>query len=239
LNRRSSLSSIPVTRRSSFERRLKAYCMAAGAAGVSALAMKSAAEAEVIYTPAQGHITFERWSKIDLNHDGIFDASFLLSSSNYKVIDRALIVRPSPGGGIIGYKGLFFPYASAFRGGVPIGPKAAFLSDEPFLCRTEIDHYNASFTFSAGAWRNSRGLYLGVKFLIGGETHYGWIRLSVSAPRKLEGIVTGYAYETIADQPILAGQTSRDWNESQGAAETEPADKAVLSLGRLALGSGR
>ena len=50
--------------------------------------------------------------------------------------------------------------------------------------------------------------YVGVRFLIGGQTHYGWIRLTVTtsteeAARELR--ITGYAYETLANKPILAG----------------------------------
>jgi hypothetical protein len=238
LIQRSPISRTLVNLSPSFDQRLKAYCIAAGTAGVSMLALNSAANAEVVYTPSYGHIAFERWSKIDFNHDGIPDVSFFLSSSNYKVIDRALAGRPSPGGGIIGYKGQFFSYASAFKAGAVIGSKGNFIGAEPLLCRTEINHYDGYSTFSAGAWRNSRGRYLGVRFLINGEIHYGWIRLSVSAPRKLEAVVTGYAYETVANQPIRAGQTSGEFSGSTQETGERPVDSApIQSLGILALGA--
>jgi hypothetical protein len=227
LNRRTS-PRIPVTLPSPFDKRLKAYCIAAATAGVSALALNSAARAEIVYTPADGHIAFERWSKIDFNHDGIPDASFYLSSTNYKVTDRGIGVRASVNGGIVGFAGRSYAYASAFRGGAVIGPRDAFLR-EAVLCRTIINHYDGSSTFFKGPWGNTQGRYLGVKFQISGETHYGWIRLNVGAPRKLEGMITGYAYETIANQPIMAGQTSGNFKMSPETVEAEPIGRADLA----------
>jgi hypothetical protein len=55
--------------------------------------------------------------------------------------------------------------------------------------------------------------YLGLNFQVNGQTHYGWARLSVLLHCGRGGCsyvvtLTGYAYETIAGNPILAGQTS-------------------------------
>lgn len=202
------------------DHRLKVYCLAAAASGVSLMALSEpAAQAEIVYTPAQARVPFQQWYKVDLNHDGIPDISFILTSSTNKVIDRALTARPAQSqGAIIGYAGLFFPYASALPKGAPISAAAPFAGGDQIMDRTEINHYDASFTFSAGAWRKAKGLYLGVKFIIDGAVHYGWIRLSVAAPHKLNAVITGYAYETIADRPISAGQAS-----GRGRAAPDPA----------------
>jgi hypothetical protein len=63
--------------------------------------------------------------------------------------------------------------------------------------------------------------YLGLEFQINGETHYGWARLSVKWNHRehlLSVGLTGFAYETEPNTPILAGQTkdgqdtgSADW----------------------------
>ena len=52
---------------------------------------------------------------------------------------------------------------------------------------------------------------MGLKFVVGGEVHYGWARLSVTLGhnRQLDDVVgtlTGYAYETVPDKPIIAGR---------------------------------
>ena len=61
-----------------------------------------------------------------------------------------------------------------------------------------------------GPWAKASDRYLGLEFLIGGEPHFGWARLSVRcdyARTRVFAQLTGYAYETVANQPIDAGNT--------------------------------
>jgi hypothetical protein len=61
-----------------------------------------------------------------------------------------------------------------------------------------------------------------------GKTHYGWARLSVSLNfDKFTALLTGYAYETIANKPIIAGKTNGP----------EVITVAPASLGHLAQGA--
>jgi hypothetical protein len=53
-----------------------------------------------------------------------------------------------------------------------------------------------------------------LKFSIGGQTHYGWARLNVTVTFtglfKSGGtyaVLTGYAYETVPNTPIVTGKT--------------------------------
>jgi hypothetical protein len=46
--------------------------------------------------------------------------------------------------------------------------------------------------------------YLGLRFSIAGATHYGWARLSV--PNAGEFTLMDYAYNSVPDEPILAGE---------------------------------
>jgi len=62
-------------------------------------------------------------------------------------------------------------------------------------------------TYQLGNWKNSKNRYLGLKFEIKGKTHFGWARLSVGFKNGIRAILTGYAYETIPNKPIKAGQT--------------------------------
>jgi hypothetical protein len=78
---------------------------------------------------------------------------------------------------------------------------------------------------------NVKNHYVGLKFVINGETHYGWARFNVQVRQPLKGsvqaILTGYAYETVANAPIVAGKTS-------GA---EEAGAQPATLGKLAAGA--
>ena len=68
----------------------------------------------------------------------------------------------------------------------------------------------AQWTFSQytqyGLWPGQGQKFMGVKFKIGENIHYGWVRLSVAADCQ-SFIVYDYAYEGIAGRGIKAGQT--------------------------------
>jgi hypothetical protein len=75
--------------------------------------------------------------------------------------------------------------------------------------------------------------YLGVRFSISGEIHYGWVQLSTACGfgnGQVSGRILGYAYNTVANQPIGAGQM-----QSAGTGEHQAAIPATL--GALSFGS--
>src|SRR5438105_4742999 len=56
--------------------KLTSYALAAGAAGVSSLALSQPAAAKIVYTPAHVNIVGPHaFYQLDLNHDGIVDFS--------------------------------------------------------------------------------------------------------------------------------------------------------------------
>jgi hypothetical protein len=88
-----------------------------------------------------------------------------------------------------------------------------------------------STTYAGGPWSGVTGRYLGLKFLIDGEFHYGWARLTVG--KKVNHVVlTGYAYETVANKHLKAGQTSESEDEAQIHGK-----QFGPSIGMLALGA--
>jgi hypothetical protein len=89
-------------------------------------------------------------------------------------------------------------------------------------------------------WVKGGTAYLGLKFSIKGKVHFGWARVKVSLPGYGSGAtLTGYAYETVPNKPIIAGKMN-GWDEESGigsdAALTAPAPEPA-TLGLLALGS--
>jgi hypothetical protein len=87
-----------------------------------------------------------------------------------------------------------------------------------------------------GQWANVKNRYLGLKFHIDGQTHYGWARLSVGGKQPLAALLTGYAYETTANAPITTGKTSG--TDSASLAPTDfGTDASPATLGTLALGA--
>src|SRR5271167_317755 len=77
----------------SVHHQLSMYALAAGAAGVSVLALARPAEAKIVYTPA--HIGIGRGGQvgIDLNHDGITD--FYIQNSNSSFCVSILLAQPA------------------------------------------------------------------------------------------------------------------------------------------------
>lgn len=60
-----------------------------------------------------------------------------------------------------------------------------------------------------GLWDSLSDYYLGLRLLQSGQTYYGWVRLRVDVTSSYASlIVKDYAYNSISDQPILAGQTT-------------------------------
>jgi len=86
---------------------------------------------------------------------------------------------------------------------------------------------------SSGPWFNyGNGVkhrYLGLKFKIKGRFHFGWARLTVEIPQfyHFTATLTGYAYETIPNKPIIAGKTKGP----------DVTTVAPASLGHLAAGA--
>ena len=96
---------------------------------------------------------------------------------------------------------------------------------------------------SLGKWLNVTNGYLGLKFTIKRKTHYGWARLTVRAlgGAFIKATLTGYAYETIPNKAVIAGQTkamddSKCRKQPNPAALTMPTP-APATLGALALGA--
>ncbi|MBC8048349.1 MAG: hypothetical protein H7Y00_16230, partial [Fimbriimonadaceae bacterium] len=66
--------------------------------------------------------------------------------------------------------------------------------------------YESSF-FESGNWLHAdTNKYLGVRFIIDGELHYGWVRMDIANGNVLYRI-KDYAYNANAGEEIYAGQT--------------------------------
>jgi len=219
------MSSAPQSRKTfkisdSLNRQLNTYALVASAAGVSVLALARASEAKVVYTETHQvtHTGFPLY--IDLNHDGIKDfvlrtryywGSYFevgLSASGYR--KNVVAGRRFKSNG-----SYFFSAASALPAGARIGPESKFPVRHPFMA-VELFNGRSSQYSDLGPWAGKgKGVsdrYLGLKFVVHGKVHYGWARLSVTLGHHrqfgdVSGTLTGYAYETIPNKPIIAGQT--------------------------------
>jgi hypothetical protein len=176
------------------DKNLVAYMLAAGAAGVSLLAARPA-EAEIVYTPVNVAIGPRTSFLLDLNNDGISD--FLITNWEYGQTEHLGINQEAPADGVLGR-------GAALPAGVRIGPKGAFVGYGTMAFQDSV----SGISFYDGPWKDAHNRYLGLKFSINGETHYGWARLTVTAKRGIFATLTGYAYETVPNKTIMAGLRS-------------------------------
>jgi hypothetical protein len=221
-----------------FNRRLNMYSLAAGATGVGLLALAPPAHGEIVYTAANVAISALgiRSYPLDLNHDGTTD--FFINATFKESVDTSggtsrIMVKAAQGNGAVGYGGS----AADLMGGAPIGTARKFDGKLLGVLRTFI---GTEFSFH-GNWANVTNRYLGFEFQIDGQTHFGWARISMPGKIPLTATLTGYAYETIANTPIIAGKTS---GTDKAKAALPPAGAPSLKtnvppfmLGMLALGA--
>jgi hypothetical protein len=226
----------PRTLSQPLSRQLSLYALSATAAQVGMLALAPSAEAKIIYTPADKDIAPHQSLGLDLNHDGKMDFKLTnFASCGTDQCHYLLYQRPAAGNSAVGYiidSQLLL--ASALNRGNRIGPNAAFHTGTADLLDIVYSDGPQS-TAVLGAWVNVKQRYLGLKFKIAGKIHYGWARLNVQVTKTaIAATLTGYAYETIPNKPIIAGSTA-----GADVVMAQPGSLGHLARGAAAIRAGR
>ena len=214
-------SHTPVRLSASLNQQLNMYALAASAAGVSLLALAEPAEAKIVYTKVHQDISPNGIYGLDLNHDGTMDFVIRIHST---LSGYPLSAMEAYGNAVEGSGHFALPLSK----GAPIGPSQSFIVATSSGGERMANAYCSveGSCRTSGPWVNVKNRYLGLKFQIDGKTHYGWARLSVAVQNyTVTATLTGYAYETIANKAIRAGQTS-------GGADATPAQLDGAQSGR-------
>lgn len=224
----------------SLHRRLSHYAVAAAAAGVQVLALAQPSEAEVVYTSAHVVIGRNQIYSIDLNHDDDKDFTIIntFSRSGFGSVRCHLKVVPNGGGAVVHDASDYG--AAALTQGASIGLGDGF---EPTTQVMAAKSAESGSTVSYGGWLGAENKYLGLNFKIDGEIHYGWARLNVrwNHEYRLVATLTGYAYETDAGKPIIAGDTGGEPDEESQAKPVSSGSfiEGGATLAALSLGASR
>jgi hypothetical protein len=232
-------SRTPYKLSNSIHQQLNMYSAMASAAGVGILALSHPAEAKIVYTPAHTLIDSGQTVALDLTHDGKADFSFQNYSNTFEGSQQGFLrVFPAKTpNGVVGEA--TYDRALALKAGTRVGRRARFISLHS-ISMVSADAAERCF----GNWSNVKNRYLGLRFVIKQETHFGWARLSVScnsANNKIQAVLTGYAYETIPNKPIITGRT-KGLDDASTVEQTNPAALETSvpetpTLGLLALGA--
>lgn len=200
------------------ESRLARFSAVAGAVLAS-----SAVNSQIVYTNVDPDIIIDTASgqyNLDFNADAMIDVTLnvmnvmeftSISTSTSAVYAGSLaVVTPGIGAGVVSaiLGSSSSSYVTAMNNGDLIGTAAVFGGSSMAALAVDITitSSSSSYQISNGAFLGVNDKFLGVKFLIGTNTHYGWARLDVSANADTIRL-KDYAYNIAADSPILAGQT--------------------------------
>jgi hypothetical protein len=231
-------------------RQIAQYSLTAAVAGVSMLALAAPAAGEVVVTrktiniPMAGFRDFT--TKISMANNGVNNFSFNLYSFETGT-DRGFIMQGATAGdGVLGSG--FYQKAFALPRGSKIGPGGA-IPFEPYTALIEATQSGENGSrYPRGNWEDSQNRYLGVSFKLNGQTHYGWIRVTVTINLQPHGPlptakITGYAYETVPNKQILAGTAAgaaaavAEKPAAQTQAPKNIPNQSGPSLGMLARGA--
>lgn len=231
----------------SVHQQLSMYALAAGAAGVSALALVPPADAKIIYTKTNTPILANTPYDLDVNNDGTTD--FVISNVTSGSTGR---MRRPPGNhrsyGGVRVKGSGTNavvktkhFAADLPPNSPVWKRRNFGTgfQKMAYCTNIYTSNTGDHQSSSGPWID-QSRYLGLKLSISGHTHYGWARLKVwQKGCSFAVTLTGYAYETTPNKLILTGHTKGPDDSSTevpGASLTMPTP-VPATLGALATGT--
>jgi hypothetical protein len=243
----------------SVHQQLNMYALAASAVGVGALALaQPSAEAKIVYTRVNKALNYGL-TTLDLNNDGTPDFGFCINDFGSEGTTSCVLAHHRGGKAVFGRHPpspftqvvFIFPPAAeskrnriwanaagayALPAGYNVGSKLKFTAGAKGMASC----FEATSSTCGGNWFNALHRYLGLKFVISGKVHYGWARLNVTWNlSRRSATLTGYAYETIPNKPIITGRTKGPDDasiEEPNAALTMPTPDPA-TLGALAMGA--
>ena len=179
---------------------------------VLALSIASAApcEARVVYTPAVHMMSGEDSMSIDFDHDGRVDVTIQqnVSFGGTCPHDYVAAYPPAGDGAVSSSSTPDGPLADALAAGVLVGPADSYAQRAIMV---DVSQGPCLSGDVGGYWLNNGPHYLGIAFVKSGQVHYGWAMLQVGFANSQQThyavtTLTGYAYETVAEKPILTGK---------------------------------
>ena len=189
-------------------KKLRSYSALASSFALAA----TQADAQIIYTDINPDSTVAlggSFYNLDLDNDGTFDFAINVTiGTSASYTSQQIGISPAGTNGVAGSSVGAYIYPFAMNAGDTIKTSLQFNLGPN---QSMASYFGASYSY--GNWLGVTDKYLGLKFYIGTAAHYGWARLDVNATAN-QFIIKDYAYNTVADAYILAGQTAVGINEN-------------------------
>ncbi len=188
------------------------------------------ANAQVIYTdiPDTTLLTGDIYS-LDLNNDGIADYVIgvtpnLNSTFNSVEIYVSSATNTNAVAASLGPASFYYPFL--IESGALINQADTWFPAYPFA--TLLFIYTTGSI--QGNWQGGiANGFMGLRFKISGQTHYGWVRLDLAADAK-SAVVKDYAYNTTPDSGIVATADLQGVQELTGSFATITANENQLQI---------
>lgn len=193
------------------QKKLKAYSVTAGA-----ITAAVAAQGQITHTDLIPDVVLDSGASyvLDFNADALPEASleasfYTDSTSGDQYGFSRMTLYPTAANATLG--NLFYnviPLPFSLNAGDSIRPAATDWKDTS--ANQGLQYFAYVFPSPGPAYGNWPGVsdkYMGFRFAIGAQTHYGWVRLSCAASGDVLTIKE-YAYNTTPGAGIVAGQTS-------------------------------
>lgn len=189
---------------------------------VTALLFTASANAQIVYTDVNPDIIDTctayysynyKVDSIDLNNDGIFDLKILVfaapSGQQSNPPPHLGYARVSPlNGSAIKTDSSGYPLSMNMNDVIDTNGNWMTTADQTLIFRSS---HNAGGIVN-GNWLSAADMYLGLKIISGIQNNYCWVRLNASVTAAFSFAfaslrIKDFAYNSISNQPILAGET--------------------------------
>lgn len=195
---------------SALNKKLKSYSALAG----SIVAIGSQSDAQVVYTDINPDSTVTVGGSsyfLDLDNDGNFDFAVNLNIGSGSYTSQQVAISPIGSNAIAGDTVGAYVYPFAFNNGDTIQSGLQFNMGSN---QSMASYFGPGYFY--GNWSGVTDKYAGLYFYIGTQIHYGWARLDIDSTAD-QFTIKDYAYNTVADEYILAGETGVGIIESTNA----------------------
>ncbi len=183
------------------QKKLTKYSAAAAAVAATGIGANGQ---NIVYTQVNSTLTpANPIDSVDINADGVYDAAMVIGDyPSYNITYVLGGPLNSQGHALAGSTPSNYNYPFRLNAGEQVNTQNFLPADEPGSFTWVVNGTNPYSEFWNGGVTDG---YLGIKLSVGGNTHYGWMRMDIAADGK-QVVIKDMAYNSTANGAIQAGE---------------------------------